>query len=159
MKTPAGPKPIKILAQNRKAFHDFEILEKVEAGIALLGSEVKSLREGGISLSDCFATCENGELFVHHLHISPYQQKGFSVAEPYRKRKLLLHKSQIVRLALDVERKHLTIIPLKVYFDKQWVKMELGLCRGMKKFDKREKIAAEESKRRLAQLMRTRGKR
>jgi SsrA-binding protein len=159
MKTPADPKPIKILAQNRKAFHDFEILEKVEAGIALLGAEVKSVRQGGISLADCFATCENGELFVHHMHINPYQQKGFSVPEPYRKRKLLLHKSQIVRLALDMERKHLTIIPLKVYFDKQWVKMELGLCRGMKKYDKREKIAAEESKRRLAQLMRTRGKR
>jgi|WetSurMetagenome_2_1015567.scaffolds.fasta_scaffold00060_10 SsrA-binding protein len=159
MKTTEPPRPITILAQNKKAFHDFEILEKVEAGVALLGAEVKSARQGGISLADSFATCENGELFVHHMHISPYQQKGFSVAEPYRKRKLLLHKSQIVRLASDVERKHLTIIPLKVYFDRQWVKMELGLCRGLKKYDKREKIAAEESKRRLAQVMRIRGKR
>jgi SsrA-binding protein len=150
---------IKILAQNKKASHDYEILEKFEAGVALLGSEVKSMRQGGISLADCFATCERGEMFIHHMHISPYQQKGFVVAEPYRKRKLLLHKSQIIRIASDVERKHLTIIPLKVYFDKQWVKMELGLCRGMKQYDKRDKIAAEESKRRLAQLMRTRGKR
>ncbi len=158
-----APKPespqIKVLAQNKKAYHDFEVLEKVEAGVELLGAEVKSIRQGGVSLADTFATCENGEMFVHHLHISPYQQKGFAVAEPYRKRKLLLHKSQIVRLSSDVDRKHLTIIPLKMYFDKQWVKMELGLCRGMKKYDKREKIAAEESKRRLAQLMRTRGKR
>ena len=126
---------------------------------ALLGAEVKSVRQGGLSLADTFATCDNGEMFVHHMHISPYQQKGFSIAEPYRKRKLLLHKNQILRLGSEVERKHLTIIPLKVYFDKQWVKMELGLCRGMKKYDKREKIAAEETKRRLAQIMRIRGKR
>jgi SsrA-binding protein len=159
MKKPEEAKPIKILAQNKKAFHDFEILEKVEAGVALLGSEVKSVRQGGLSLADTFATCDNGEIFVHHMHISPYQQKGFSVAEPYRKRKLLLHKNQILKLCSEVERKHLTIIPLKVYFDKQWVKMEIGLCRGMKKYDKREKIASEETKRRLAQIMRIRGKR
>jgi SsrA-binding protein len=159
MKKPEDAKPIKILAQNKKAFHDFEILEKVEAGVALLGAEVKSVRQGGLSLADTFATCDNGEIFVHHMHISPYQQKGFSVAEPYRKRKLLLHKNQILKLCSEVERKHLTIIPLKVYFDKQWVKMEIGLCRGMKKFDKREKIASEETKRRLAQVMRLRGKR
>jgi SsrA-binding protein len=159
MKKPEDAKPIKILAQNKKAFHDFEILEKVEAGVALLGAEVKSVRQGGLSLADTFATCDNGEIFVHHMHISPYQQKGFSVAEPYRKRKLLLHKNQILKLCSEVERKHLTIIPLKVYFDKQWVKMEIGLCRGMKKYDKREKIASEETKRRLAQIMRIRGKR
>lgn len=159
MKTQEEKNPIKILAQNKKAFHDFEILEKIEAGVALLGAEVKSVRQGGLSLADTFATCDNGEMFVHHMHISPYQQKGFSIAEPYRKRKLLLHKNQILRLGSEVERKHLTIIPLKVYFDKQWVKMELGLCRGMKKYDKREKIAAEETKRRLAQIMRIRGKR
>jgi SsrA-binding protein len=151
--------PIKIIAQNKKAFHDYEVLEKIEAGVALLGTEVKSVRQGGLSLADTFATCDNGEMFVHHMHISPYQQKGFSVAEPYRKRKLLLHKNQILRLSSEVERKHLSIIPLKVYFDKQWVKMELGVCRGLKKYDKREKIASEESKRRLAQVMRTRGKR
>jgi SsrA-binding protein len=159
MKKPEDAKPIKILAQNKKAFHDFEILEKVEAGVALLGAEVKSVRQGGLSLADTFATCDNGEIFVHHMHISPYQQKGFSVAEPYRKRKLLLHKNQILKLCSEVERKHLTIIPLKVYFDKQWVKMEIGLCRGLKKYDKREKIASEETKRRLAQIMRIRGKR
>jgi SsrA-binding protein len=159
MKNQEEKNPIKILAQNKKAFHDFEILEKVEAGVALLGAEVKSVRQGGLSLADTFATCDNGELFVHHMHISPYQQKGFSIAEPYRKRKLLLHKNQILKLCSEVERKHLTIIPLKVYFDKQWVKMEIGLCRGMKKYDKREKIASEETKRRLAQIMRIRGKR
>jgi SsrA-binding protein len=159
MKNQEPAKEIKIIAQNKKAFQDFEVLEKIEAGVALLGSEVKSVRSGGLSLADCYATCVKGEVFVHHMHISPYQQSGFSVAEPYRKRKLLLHKNQILRLTSEVERKHLTIIPLKVYFDKHWVKMELGLCRGMKKYDKREKIASEESKRRLAQIMRIRGKR
>lgn len=149
----------KILAQNKKAFHDYEVLEKVEAGIELLGSEVKSIRQGKISLADTYALCDGNEIHVLHMHITPYQQAGFSVAEPYRKRRLLLHKSQIVRLGSEVERKHLTLIPLKVYFDRHWVKMELGLCRGMKKFDKREKIAAEESKKRLAQIMRARGKR
>jgi SsrA-binding protein len=150
---------IKVLAQNKKAFHDYEVLERFEAGVALLGAEVKSVRQGGISIVDSYATCDDGELFVHHMHISPYQQGGFVVAEPYRKRKLLMHKSQIIRLNNEAERKHLTIIPLKIYFDKQWVKMEIGLCRGMKKFDKREKIASEETKRRLAQVMRLRGKR
>jgi SsrA-binding protein len=150
---------IKMLAQNKKAFHDFEVLERFEAGVALLGAEVKSVRQGGISIVDSYATADNSEVFVHHMHISPYQLGGFVVAEPYRKRKLLLHKSQIVRISNEVARKHLTIIPLKVYFDKQWVKMEIGLCRGMKKFDKREKIATEETKRRLAQVMRLRGKR
>ena len=150
---------IKLLAQNKKAFHDYEVLERFEAGVALLGSEVKSVRQGGISIMDSYATCDNGEVFVHHMHINPYQLGGFAVAEPYRKRKLLMHKSQIIRLNNEAERKHLTIIPLKVYFDKQWVKMEIGLCRGMKKFDKREKIASEETKRRLAQVMRLRGKR
>jgi SsrA-binding protein len=159
MKSVGKTPEIKMIAQNKKAYHDFEVLEKVEAGVELLGSEVKSVRQGGISIADTYATCDHGEMFIHHMHIIPYQQKGFVVPEPYRKRKLLLHKSQIVRMAADVERKHLTIIPLKVYFDKQWVKMELGLCRGMKMYDKREKIAAEESKRRLAQIMRTRGKR
>ncbi|HUI93173.1 MAG TPA: SsrA-binding protein SmpB [Chitinivibrionales bacterium] len=158
-KTNEPPREIKPIAQNKKAFHDFEVLEKIEAGVALLGAEVKSVRQGGLSLADSFATCDSGEMFVHHMHISPYQNKGYSIAEPYRKRKLLLHKNQILRLCSEVERKHLTIIPLKVYFDKHWVKMELGLCRGMKKYDKRDKIASEETKRRLAQIMRERGKR
>ncbi len=159
-----GDKPdkkdsIKLLAQNKKAFHDYEVLERFEAGVALLGAEVKSIRQGGISIVDTYATTDGSEMFVQHMHIAPYQVGGFSVAEPYRKRKLLLHKSQIVRIHNEAERKHLSIIPLKVYFDKHWVKMEIGLCRGMKKFDKREKIAEEETKRRLAQVMRIRGKR
>jgi SsrA-binding protein len=150
---------IKLLAQNKKAFHDYEVLERFEAGVVLLGAEVKSIRQGGISIVDTYATSDGNEMVVHHMHIAPFQIGGFVVAEPYRKRKLLLHKSQIIRIHNEAERKHLSIIPLKVYFDKHWVKMEIGLCRGMKKFDKREKIAEEETKRRLAQVMRIRGKR
>jgi SsrA-binding protein len=152
-------KNIKIIAQNKKAFHDYEILERLEAGIVLLGSEVKSIRKGEISLADSYVLYENGEMFVHHMHINPFQQKGFTVPVPYRKRKLLLHASQIKWLASEVERKNLTIIPLKVYFDKKHVKLEIGLCRGLKKFDKREKIAKEEEKKRLEQIMKIRGKR
>jgi SsrA-binding protein len=150
---------VKILAQNKKAFHDYEVMERFEAGVALLGAEVKSVRLGGLSLIDSYATFEHGELYVHHMHIPPYQQGGFTVAEPYRKRKLLLHKMELHRLNAEVDRKHLSIIPLKVYFHEQWLKMEIGICRGMKSYDKREKIASEESKKRLAQIMRIRGKR
>ncbi len=141
------------IAQNKKAFHDYEILEKVEAGIALTGAEVKSIRGGKVNLSDSYAqVTSEGEMFLNSLHISPYTRLGFYTPDPYRKRKLLLRKKQIIHLSNEVDRKQLTLIPLAMYFQKQWVKVELGLCRGRKKFDKRQKIAEEDSKRRLAQL-------
>lgn len=143
---------MKSIAQNRKAYHDYEILEKVEAGIALTGSEVKSIRAGRVNLSDSYAQCTEGEIFVSSLHISAYERGGFYSPDPYRKRKLLLQKNQIIRLCNEVERKHLTLIPLSIYFKKQWVKVEIGLCRGRKNYDKRHKIAEEESKRRISQL-------
>lgn len=145
------------IAQNRKAFHDYEILEKIEAGIALAGSEVKSIRAGKVTLSDSYAQCLHDELFLHNLHISSYERSGLYTPDPGRKRKLLLHKRQIAYLCNEVDRKQLTLIPLSIYFKKQWVKVELGLCRGRKKYDKRQKIAAEESKRRIAQLVNRRG--
>jgi SsrA-binding protein len=147
---------MKIIAQNRKAYHDYEVIEKVESGVALTGLEVKSIRAGRINLSDSYAMCTDGELFIVHMHISPLTGGGFALPDPYRKRKLLMRKPQIVRLCNEVERKQLTLIPLSVYFQKQWVKIEIGLCRGRKKFDKRQKIAEEESKRRIAQVMRQR---
>jgi SsrA-binding protein len=150
---------MQIMARNKKAFHDYEVLEKVTAGIALTGSEVKSIRAGKITLADSYASCSNGEMFVHHMHIAPWGRGGGAFApDTYRKRKLLMHKKEIFRYAGEMERKHLTMIPLMVYFDKQWVKMEFGLCKGMKKYDKREKIAAEESKRHLAQVMKIRNR-
>ncbi|MBD3322756.1 MAG: SsrA-binding protein SmpB [Chitinivibrionales bacterium] len=145
---------MKIIAKNRKAYHDYEILEKCEAGIELIGSEVKSIRAGKINLSDSYATCSSGEILINHLHISPYEQiNTFSPPDPYRKRRLLLHKKQIFHLCSEVERKHLTLVPLSVYFAKQWVKLEIGLCRGRKKYDKRDKIAEKESKKKIASLL------
>jgi SsrA-binding protein len=144
---------MEIIARNKKAFHDYEIIEKVVAGIALSGSEVKSIRAGKINLADSFASCSAGEMFVHHVHIAPYDHGGVFTPEAYRKRKLLMHKKEIIRFAGDMEKKHLTMIPLMVYFDKNWIKMELGLAKGLKKYDKRDKIASDESKRHLAQVM------
>jgi SsrA-binding protein len=150
---------MQIMARNKKATHDYEIVEKVVAGIALSGSEVKSIRAGNISLVDSFASCSHGEMFVNHMHIAPYGFAGSFTPDSLRKRKLLLHKKEIVRLWGEMEKKHLTLIPLMVYFDKQWIKVELGLGKGLKKYDKREKIAAQDSKKRLAQLMKDRNQR
>jgi len=147
---------MKNIAQNRKAYHDYEILEKVEAGIALTGSEVKAIRAGKANLGDSYAQCSNGEIFVSNLHISSYERSGLYTPDPNRKRKLLLNKRQIAYFCNEVERKQLTLIPLSMYFKEQWVKVELGLCKGRKKYDKRQKIAEEESKKRLSQLMRKR---
>lgn len=143
---------MKNIAQNRKAFHDYEILDKIEAGIALTGAEVKSIRAGHVNLSESFAQCIRGEIFLTNLHINPYEQGGLYSPDPNRKRKLLLRKKQIIEYCNEVDRKQLTLVPLSLYFKEQWVKVELGLCRGLKKYDKRQKIADEESKRRISQL-------
>lgn len=148
--------PQKFIARNKKAFHDYEIIEKAEVGIQLVGSEVKAVRQGNVSLADSYAHCDRGELWLNNLHITPYKQSGMFTPEAARKRKLLMHKREIIRLSGEVDRKQLTLIPLSMYFDKQWVKLELGLCRGRKKYDKREKIAKEESKKRLDALMKSR---
>jgi len=147
---------MKISAKNSKAYHDYEILDKVEAGIMLTGAEVKSIRAGRISLADSYATCVAGEMYVHHLHISGYERGGCYTPEPMRRRKLLMHKKQIAFFSTEVERKHLALVPLAVYFKDQWVKVELGLCRGRKKYDKRQKIAEQEAKKKIAQLVRHR---
>lgn len=141
-----------IIAKNRKALHDYEIIEKIEVGIALCGSEVKAIRAGKVNLSESYAQCVGGEMFIQNLHISSYEHVSYNVPDPYRKRKLLLRKKQIVYLNNEVERKQLTLIPLTLYFKKQWVKMEIALCRGLKKWDKRQKVAENESKRQLRKL-------
>jgi SsrA-binding protein len=145
--------PMEIKARNRKALHDYEIVEKVVAGIALSGSEVKSIRAGKVNLADSYATCSRGEMFIHHMHIAPYGFGGAFSPDTYRKRKLLLHKKQILWFGREMEKKHLTMIPLMVYFDKQWIKVELGLGKGLKHYDKRDKIEALDSKRHLAHVM------
>lgn len=144
---------MKNISTNRKAFHDYEILEKVETGIELRGTEVKSIRAGMINLQDSYAMANRGQLYIHHMHIGPYERGNRFNHEPYRTRKLLLHKKQIRYLTEEVEKKHLALVPLTVYFTKQWVKIELGLCKGRKKYDKRQKIAKEESKRQISKIL------
>jgi len=135
--------------KNRKAFHDYEILEKLEAGIALEGCEVKSIMLGNLNLTDSYAHFSNNEIHLLGLHISLYKFTS-GTYDPYRKRKLLLHKNQIFRLQSEISRKHLTLIPLNIYFnEKNKVKVELGLCVGLKKYDKRKKISEKENKKNL----------
>lgn len=147
---------IKNIAQNRKARHDYEIIDTWEAGIELTGTEVKSLRLAKVNIADSFAEIYKGQLWLNNLHISPYEQGNRFNHEMTRKRRLLMHKKEIEYLFRQTDRQPLTLIPLSIYFKKQWVKIQIGLCRGLKKYDKRQKIAEEESKRHLAQLRKMR---
>ncbi len=128
------------MARNRKARHEFEILETVEAGIALKGPEVKSLREGKVSFQDAFARVDRGELWLHSLHVSPYEQANRFNVDPVRPRKLLLHRHEIRRLASKVDEKGLTLVPLEIYFARGYAKVLLALARGKKLYDKRETL-------------------
>jgi SsrA-binding protein len=128
------------VARNRKARHEFEILEAVEAGIALKGPEVKSLREGKVSFQDAFARVDRGELWLHSLHVSPYEQANRFNVDPVRPRKLLLHRHEIRRLASKVDEKGLTLVPLEIYFARGYAKVLLALARGKKLYDKRETL-------------------
>lgn len=142
----------KILATNRKAYHDYFIEERIEAGISLLGSEVKSIRQGRVNLQDSFARVENGELWLHHMHISPYEQANLFNHDPLRKRKILLHKTQISRLTSKTQEKGFTLVPLRLYLQKSYIKVELGLCKGKKLYDKREAIAEKTAKREIERI-------
>ena len=137
----------KVIATNRKARFEYEILERLEAGIALLGPEVKSLREGRANLVDSYATVRGGEALLRHLHISPYEQAGRANLDPTRERKLLLHRREISRWASKVAEKGLTVIPLNLHWTAGRAKVELGLARGKKNYDRRRDIAARDAKR------------
>jgi len=139
----------KNIATNRKAFRDYEILDKKEAGIELMGTEVKSLRAGKINISDSYAAVEGGEIWLINLHISPYEQSGATGHDPYRKRRLLLHKKEIRRLTQAIEEKGLTLVPLRFYFRGPYVKVELAIGRGRKQYDKRAMVAKKEAQRDL----------
>lgn len=142
----AGEK-IKIVTENRRARHEYHLLEIFEAGLELKGTEVKSLRNGKANLQDAYARVENGEVFLYNMHISPYEMGNRYNHEPKRKRRLLLHKSEINRLYAKVREKGLTLIPLKVYFVRGRAKLELALAQGKKLYDKRSDIAEKEAKR------------
>lgn len=139
----------KIIAANRKAYHDFFVDERYEAGISLFGTEIKSLRQGGCNLKDSYCYVENGELFVRGMHISPYEKGNIFNREPYRVRKLLMHKKEILKLFNLVSQKGYTLVPLSVYFSGKYAKVEVGLCRGKKLYDKREAAAEKDSEREI----------
>lgn len=138
---------IKLIANNKKAYHDYFILEKYEAGIVLHGTEVKSLRMGQCSIKEAFIRIENGEMFIYGMHVSPYEKGNIFNKDPLRVRKLLLHKSEINKLAGQIKMKGYTLMPLKVYFKGSLVKVEIGLARGKKLYDKRQDIAKKDAKR------------
>ncbi len=139
----------KIVTENRRARHDYHVLERFEAGIALRGTEVKSLRDGKMMLKDSYAEVRQGEMYLVGAHISPYEQGNLYNHEPERARKLLLHKREILRLGAQVAEKGLTVVPLRVYFTKGIAKVELGLCRGKQSIDKRATVRERDAKREL----------
>lgn len=139
----------KVFAQNRKAFHDYHIEERYEAGIELTGTEVKSIRSGRVNLKDSYVRVENNELFVHNMHISPYEQGNRFNHDPLRKRKLLMHRREINRLAGLTKEKGYTLVPTKLYASGGLIKVELALARGKKLYDKREALAKKEAKREI----------
>ena len=138
---------IKTIAENRKARHDYFILESYEAGIELTGTEVKSIRDGGLNLKDSWIAIEEGEAFIKQMHISPYEKGNIFNKDPLRERKLLMHKREIMKLLGQVKQGGLTLIPISVYFKGSRVKVQVGLCKGKKLHDKRDSIAQRDAKR------------
>lgn len=137
----------KLIANNKKAYHDYFILDTYEAGIALYGTEVKSLRMGKCSIKESFIRVENGEMFIYGMHISPYEKGNIFNKDPLRVRKLLLHKAEINKMLGKTKEKGMSIVPLKVYFKGSLVKVEIGLAKGKKLYDKRQDIAKKDQKR------------
>jgi SsrA-binding protein len=137
----------RIVADNRKAHHDYHILETYEAGMVLVGTEVKAIREGRVNLRDSFARVDDGEVFVFNVHISPYSHRGYAQHDPLRRRKLLLHRSEIRKLVGKTVEKGLTLVPLRMYFRDGRVKLAIGLARGKKDYDRRETIKRRETER------------
>jgi SsrA-binding protein len=135
------------IAENRKAFHDYHLLETFEAGIVLLGTEVKAIREGRVNLRDSFARVEDGEVFLYNVNISPYSHRGYADHEPLRRRKLLLHRDEIRKLIGKTVEKGMTLIPVRLYYKKGRVKVAVSLAKGKKEYDKRETIKRREADR------------
>lgn len=146
---------VKVVAHNKKAYHDYFVLEKYEAGIELAGTEVKSVRLGAVNLKDSFCIVKNGEMFAHNLHISPYEKGNIFNKDPMRPKKLLMHKREIMKLYGQLKQEGLALIPLSLYFKGPLVKVELGLCKGKKLYDKRESIARKEVEREMDRRIKT----
>ena len=152
----AKQKGVKEICANRKAFHEYFVLERFEAGIELAGTEVKSIRAGQVNLKDSFCTVKDGELFVRGMHISPYEHGNIFNKDPVRPRRLLMHKREILKLNARVMQDGVALIPLSLYFKDSRVKVELGLCKGKKLYDKRQSDADRESRRDIDRIMKER---
>lgn len=137
----------KSIAENRKAFHDYHILETFEAGVALLGTEVKAIREGNVNLRDSYASVDGGEVWIHNVHINPYSHRGYADHEPTRKRKLLLHRQEIRKLIGRTVERGMTLVPTRMYFKNGHVKIAIGLAKGKQEHDKRETVKKREADR------------
>ncbi len=154
----AQRKDNKTIAENRKARHDYYVDQAMEAGIALVGTEVKSIRNGRVNLKDCYADINNGEIFINNMHISPYEQGNIFNVDPLRKRKLLLHKSEIQRLIGIVKQQGVALIPLSLYLKNGRVKVNLGVCRGKKNYDKRDTMLEKAHKREMDRQLKERNR-
>jgi SsrA-binding protein len=146
------------IAENRKAFHDFHLLDTFEAGLVLLGTEVKAIREGRVNLRDSFARVEDGEVFIYNVHISPYSHRGYADHEPLRRRKLLLHRSEIRKLIGKSVEKGMTLVPTRLYFKDGRVKVAVSIAKGKKDYDKRETIKKRETERETRAAVKSRGR-
>lgn len=151
-------KGIKTIAKNSKAFHDYFVEERYEAGIVLSGTEVKSIRQGGVNLKDSYCQVSDGELWLYGAHISPYEKGNIFNKDPRRNRKLLVHKREILKLRMAVQKDGLTLIPLSLYFKDSKVKVELGICKGKKLYDKRASAAERDAKRDMERAMKERNR-
>ena len=147
---------MKLVANNKKAYHDYFVDEKYEAGIELFGTEVKAIRAGGVNLKDSWCAIEGGEIFVNGMHISPYDKGNVFNCDSYRVRKLLMHKKEIMRLYGTLKQQGLTLIPLSVYFKGSLVKVSVGLCKGKKIYDKRDDAAKRDAKRNIDRAIKER---
>lgn len=146
----------KVLASNRKAYHDYHIDETYETGIALTGTEIKSVRAGSVNLRDAYAQVRNGELWMLNVHIAPYEPASRQNVDPYRDRKLLMHRKEILRLFGKVQEKGYTLVPLRMYLKKNRAKVEIGLARGKKQYDKREAISKRDAAREMERAVKER---
>ncbi len=149
---------IKSIAKNSKAFHDYFVEERFEAGVVLSGTEVKSIRQGGVNLKDSWCQVKDGELWLYGAHISPYEKGNIFNKDPRRTRKLLMHRREILRLQMAAARDGLTLVPLSLYFKGSRVKVEVGLCKGKKLYDKRASAAERDAKRAIDRAMKDRSR-
>lgn len=148
---------LKTIAKNKKAYHDYFVIDSYEAGIELCGTEVKSVRGGGVNLKDAWCDIEEGEIFIKGMHISPYEKGNIFNKDPVRVRRLLMHKREILRLFGQIKQQGYTLVPLSIYFKGSNIKIQVGLCKGKKLYDKRESVAVRDMNRSIDRAMRQKG--